>query len=90
MTVKITRTPTAYEAFIDGDRVGELAYERVDSTVTALHTEVDPDAGGKGVGSALVRALIDDVRAESASLVPQCPFVASYLKKHPEDADVVA
>lgn len=88
MSVEIRTTRLAYEAYIDGTRVGELAYSRSGATVTALHTEVEPAAEGKGVGSALARALIDDVRARGDKLVPLCPFVKSYLDRHPEFDDL--
>ena len=52
------------------------------------HTSVDPDYEGHGVGSALARAALDDVRAHGISIVARCPFIAGYIDRHPEYADL--
>lgn len=90
MNIEITRTAQAYAAYLDGERVGELSYARDGSRVTAIHTEVSPAAKGRGIGKALARALLDDARAAGDTVVAKCPFVASYLDKHPEYADLRA
>lgn len=90
MNIEITRTAHAYAAYLDGERVGELTYSRQDGQVTAIHTSVDSSAEGHGIGSALARALLDDARAAGEPVVAQCPFVTSYLDRHPEYADVRA
>jgi predicted GNAT family acetyltransferase len=41
------------------------------------------------VGASLVRQVLDEVRARGLTMVPQCPFVASYLRRHPEYTDLV-
>ena len=46
------------------------------------------ELNGKGIGSALVRGLLDIVRTQGLKVVPLCPFVASYIAKHPEYADL--
>lgn len=75
----------------DGDRVlGLAAYERRGDTMVFTHTEVDPGAGQDGLGSTLVRAALDDVRAKGASVVPLCPFVRGWIDRHQEYADLVA
>jgi predicted GNAT family acetyltransferase len=55
-----------------------------------VHTEVPPAMQGLGVGSRLVKAVLDDARAHGRPIVPACEFVKSYLERHPEYADVVA
>jgi predicted GNAT family acetyltransferase len=44
---------------------------------------------GKGIGSALVRGLLDLARAQKLTVKPLCPFVAGYIAKYPEYADLV-
>lgn len=88
MSIEITRTARSYAAYLDGIRVGELVYTRHDDEVVALHTVVEEAAEGKGVGGALARALLDDAREGGLKVVPQCPFVAGYLDRHPEYADL--
>lgn len=44
---------------------------------------------GRGVGSRLVKGALDHVRALGAGVIPGCPFVAAYIERHPEEADLV-
>jgi uncharacterized protein len=75
----------------DGDRVlGTAAYQRRGDTIVFTHTEVDPDAGQSGLGSTLVRAALDEVRSRGGSVVPRCSFVAGWIERHPDYADLVA
>lgn len=90
MNIEITRTAHAYAAYLNGTRVGELAYSRRDDRIIALHTRVDESVEGKGVGGALARALLGDARSAGVLVVPQCSFVASYLDRHPDQADLRA
>ena len=69
--------------------LGIAAYQRRGDTVVFTHTEVDPDAGESGLGSRLVRAALDDVRAKGEKVVPQCPFVRGWIERHQEYADLV-
>lgn len=48
------------------------------------HTEVPKALEGKGVGSALILAALEDIEKRELALVPLCPFVAAYIKRHPE------
>ncbi len=63
-------------------------YKRADGVLTVMHTEVPAALGGKGVGSTLVRGLLDIARAQGLKVVPKCPFVAGYIDKHPEYANL--
>ena len=75
----------------DGDRLlGVAAYERRGDQVRFTHTEVDPQAGESGLGSTLVRAALDDVRAQGGTVVPLCSFVRGWIERHPDYADLVA
>jgi len=75
------------------DAEGHVAfsqYKRTGDVFEIRHTEVPPALNGKGIGSRLVRGLLDLVRAEGAKVRPLCPFVRGYIDKHPEYADLVA
>ncbi len=75
-----TTTSTSYEAYIDGERVGFAQYQLTDQLVVFTHTEVEDKCEGMGVGSALARAALDDVRAEgSRKVLPLCPFIKSWI-----------
>jgi uncharacterized protein len=67
---------------------GFAAYRRYEDRIVFTHTEVDDAFEGQGVGSTLVREALDAVRGEGLRVVAQCPFVKSYIDKHPEYADL--
>lgn len=77
-----------YEARIDGELAGFAAYIPADGMRVITHTEVDPAHEGKGVGSALTKFALDDLRARGEKVMPICPFVVAYLQRHPEYADL--
>lgn len=78
-----------YVMTVDGREAGHIAFRRDGGRLVLTHTTIDPAFHGQGLGSALVRGALADVRAEGLRLVPQCLFVAGYLRKHPQDADLV-
>jgi predicted GNAT family acetyltransferase len=79
-----------YEIELNGERVGLLSYRRAGEIITYRHTETEPSVGGRGLGSALVRFALDDARARGFRVIPACPFVASFIVRHPEYEDLVA
>ena len=79
-----------YEARVDGELAGFAAYQRDGDRVVFTHTEVDDAYEGQGVGSALARSALDDVRATGRNAVPLCPFIRDWIDKHPDYADLVA
>ncbi|MET8574081.1 GNAT family N-acetyltransferase [Streptomyces sp. NPDC005012] len=79
-----------WEAHADGGtRVAGLArYIRTPDMIAFTHTEVDPAYEGQGIGSALVRASLDDARAQGKKVLPVCPFYAGWIDRHPEYHDL--
>ncbi|MET7879688.1 GNAT family N-acetyltransferase [Micromonospora sp. DT68] len=78
-----------FEILVDDALAGFTAYVPRGEVLVFTHTEVDRAFQGKGVGGALIRGTLDQVRARGGRLVPQCPFVAAFIDKHPEYADLV-
>lgn len=64
------------------DELAMAAYHRSGREVHFTHTEVPEAFEGKGVGSALAQAALDWAVAEKLAIVPQCPFIAAYVKRH--------
>ena len=79
-----------YEAFAGDDLAGFVTYRLAPGRISLLHTEVDDAFEGHGVGSALVSATLEDIRARGLAVLPFCPFVKAHLKRHPEYLDLVA
>lgn len=77
-----------YELDVDGGHA--LAFYRLaDGVMTFTHTEVPADLRGRGIGSAMMRGVLEDVRAQGLKVVAGCPFVADYIDRHPEFANLL-
>jgi predicted GNAT family acetyltransferase len=76
-----------FELDADG-HVAFSNYKRSNGLLTILHTEVPKELEGRGIGSALVRGLLEIARAQGLKVHPVCPFVKTYLDRHPEYADL--
>jgi predicted GNAT family acetyltransferase len=66
-----------------------LAYLQSPGRIVFVHTEVPPELRGRGIASELARRALDYARREGLRVVVQCPFVAGYLRAHPEYADLL-
>ncbi|MFF4211893.1 GNAT family N-acetyltransferase [Streptomyces sp. NPDC001796] len=77
-----------YEILVDGTRAGLTAYRDRGDQRVFYHTEVDDAFAGQGLASQLVQQALTDVRASGKRIVPVCPYVAKFLKKHEEFADI--
>ncbi|QDK79137.1 N-acetyltransferase [Spirosoma sp. KCTC 42546] len=66
-------------------KISFVEYQRVnDETLALVHTEVDPSLEGHGIGSTLVEGVLEYVEQHNLTIVPLCPFVSAYLKRHPD------
>lgn len=78
-----------YEVLVDGNVVGYASYTVDGDVLTAPATEVDPEHGGKGYAGMVVEQLLVDAREAGRTVLPACPYVASYIGKNPEHLDLV-
>ena len=79
-----------FEAVDGGNNVaGYVEYNELATSIMLTHTEVSPEHEGKGVGGFLARESLGAVRAQGKHVIPACPFIASYLRKHRELLDLV-
>jgi predicted GNAT family acetyltransferase len=90
-TIVVTNDATArtYQATLNGEVAGTLIYEVEGSRVVLTHTIVEPSDREHGVGSALVREALDDLRREGKTATVMCPFVTDFITHNPEYADLV-
>ena len=77
------------ELTVDG-KTAFVAYTLAGRRIVLIHTEVPAELQGKGVGSTLVRGALDLARQRGLEVVPLCPFVASFIKRHPEYLGLVS
>ncbi|MER6122086.1 GNAT family N-acetyltransferase [Streptomyces sp. NPDC001795] len=77
-----------YEILVDGTRAGLTAYRDRGTQRVFYHTEVDEAFAGQGLASQLVQQALTDVRTSGKRIVPVCPYVAKFLEKHDEFADI--
>jgi hypothetical protein len=78
-----------YELLIGGVRAGDLHYLPTRGAVVLVHTEIAPDLEGQGFGGRLIAGALEDLRTRELIIIPVCPFVRSYLERHPEHADLL-
>ena len=91
ITVRDNPDEQRFEALDDsGELLAISTYRRYDDRIVFVHTEVDDDAEGQGVGSDLVRTALDQVREEGLRVVAQCPFVKEWIRRHPDYADLTS
>jgi uncharacterized protein len=79
-----------YELRLDGRLIGLLAYRRHDGRIALTHTEVAEACEGRGFGSRLAEAALDDARREGLEVVPLCPFIDHYIDRHPDYEPLLA
>lgn len=75
-----------YEVFVDDVRAGLAHYRLAGAGRVFDHTEIDPAFEGKGLGSVLARGALDDVIERGIPFAATCPFIVSFLERHPEYA----
>jgi predicted GNAT family acetyltransferase len=78
-----------YEAVRGGEVVGIMIYERTRRRIELIHTVTDPEHRGEGVASVLVRTVLAEARAAALPVLVICPFLESWLQRHPEQTDIV-
>jgi uncharacterized protein len=91
----VTDNPGAsrYELHIGTALAGFVDYRLRDhdsgTVISLIHTEVEPAFEGQGLATHLARFSLDDARARGLAVLPFCPYITSWIKKHPEYTDLV-
>ena len=71
-----------YEVRVDGEPAGFLTYRLRPGSIALEHTEIDEEFEGRGLGSRLIAFALDDARDRGLSVLPFCPFVNDYIRRH--------
>jgi predicted GNAT family acetyltransferase len=94
MTAEMTVTDNAdanrYELHVGNDLAAFLQYHINGKRLVLIHTETLEAFAGHGVAAHLVKTVLDEARDRGLRVVPRCPYVARYIKEHPEYQDLVA
>lgn len=78
-----------YEAIVEGEVAGYVSYERIADALDLQHTVIAPEFEERGVRDALARGVFADIRAQGGlTVIPTCPFLARWLGRHEEYADL--
>ena len=91
MAVSDNPERSRFEGWLDDRFVAMSEYELGPGpgAITFLHTEVDPEFEGQGIGSVLASTVLDQVRDRGLRVVARCPFIAAYIRRHREYADLL-
>jgi predicted GNAT family acetyltransferase len=92
MAVQVVRNDekARYEGLVDGGLAGFAEFQLTDELIVFTHTEVDPAFEGQGIGSAIAREALDDVRASGErKVLPLCPFISGWIARHPDYQSLV-
>jgi uncharacterized protein len=89
ITVKNNASAKRFEAEVAGF-LAFIEYNLAAGSLTLVHTEVPSALEGQGVGSIVVNAALNYAKEQGLKVVPQCPFVGSYIKRHQEYENLVS
>ena len=78
-----------FEIDLGGGQFAIAAYNLLPGAIRFYHTEVPESHGGQGLGTALIQAGLAAARERGLKVIPICPFFRAYLRKHPEEQDLV-
>jgi uncharacterized protein len=78
-----------YEIHLDGELAGFAEYRLRPGLIELVHTEIDEEFEGHGAGSQLISFALDDARRRGLSVLPFCPFVNDYIRRHRQYVDLV-
>jgi uncharacterized protein len=83
LTIDNNALASRFEALVNG-RVAVLDYRIEGGTIFLLHVEVPASEQGRGIAGRLSRAALEFSRDSGLKVVPRCPFIAAYMRRHPE------
>ncbi|GAA4870609.1 GNAT family N-acetyltransferase [Kitasatospora terrestris] len=78
-----------FEIHTDEGLAGFAEYHLSEGELAFIHTEIDPQFEGRGLGGRLARAALDAARERGLAVLPYCPFIRAWIGKHPEYTDLV-
>lgn len=78
-----------FEIHVDGSLAGYAGYRLAPGRIVFVHTEIKDAFRGRGLGGELVRGALDAARRRRLAVIPECPFIRSWIAQHPDHVDLV-
>jgi uncharacterized protein len=78
-----------YEVRVEGKLAGFVKYRLRAESIELVHTEINEEFEGRGLGSQLISFALDDAQERGLAVLPFCPFVNDYMQRHRQYADLV-
>ena len=78
-----------YEVYADDVPAGLLSYRLSGGRMCLIHTEIESPYEGNGLGSVLLKHVMDEARAQQRTVVAYCPYVKGWIDSHTEYSDMV-
>lgn len=83
LTIENNPAEKRFQVEVDG-HLAQLQYIETAHNITFTHTEVPEELEGQGIGSRLAKHALDYAVEHELRIIPVCPFVASYIRRHAE------
>jgi predicted GNAT family acetyltransferase len=87
--IKENKEKKRFEVEVE-NKLALIEYIRAEDKIYLTHTEVPSELEGKGIASSMAKQVLQQIKDEDLKLVPLCPFIASYVKRHPEWKEILA
>ena len=91
VNIKNNPDQNRYEAWLGDELAGYAEYEHRGECIAFVHTVVEDEYEGEGVGSTLVREALDDVHRDGElEVVVECPFIKEWISRHSDYEHLLA
>jgi hypothetical protein len=90
ITVTHNKARQRYEVLLpDGDHA-VIAYEMMGDKMGLMHTVVPEAHEGKGIAGTMAKFALEEAKEQGIKVLPYCPYIQTYVKRHPEYNDIIA
>ena len=89
ITIIDNASDARYEVRLDEELAGFLQYRSHPELIELVHTEIDEEFEGRGLGSQLISFALNDARERGLAVLPFCPFVKDYIQRHDQYLSLV-
>jgi uncharacterized protein len=89
-TVTDNEARSRFELVLDGGAIAFINYVRSGRVRVLTHAEVPVQLRGAGNAARLTAGALDLLRARGEQVVARCPYVARFISRHREYADLLA